>query len=171
MVHSTQLCFEFHWLLLHALVNCLENINKLIQFSFETELDLHICKLSSTDTQQSFFWPFAEPINRASIDQTREHTKSSGKGFSDWAHAHHNVNVSLDSCTIHWENVHFVWLEVLFCAVSFAIRHDVLHILIVVEVCNVTGVQDVVYILQHLLVDDLSVDKKEGWRFVLDTSC
>ena len=79
------------------------------------------------------------------------------------------MDVSLHSDQVTGEDVHFVRLETLLDALSFAGGLDVLEVLVGVDTRHVAAVQDVVHVLQHLLVDDLGVAEEEGHRLVLDT--
>ena len=77
------------------------------------------------------------------------------------------MDVALDPGEVHAEDVHLVGLQVLLGAVALAVGHDVLHVLVVVEVGHVPGVEDIVDVLQHLLVDDLRVHEEEAEGLVL----
>ena len=71
------------------------------------------------------------------------------------------MDISLNPGKIHREDVHFVRLQVLLHAVCFTIIDNILHILIVVQIGHIPTVQDIVYVLQHLLVDDLGIDEQK----------
>lgn len=80
------------------------------------------------------------------------------------------MDVVLDSIEVLCKDVHFVGLDSALLTFMFTCIHDILHILILVDVGDITGIQYGVHILQHLLVDDLRVNKQERDSLVLHTS-
>lgn len=161
MINSTQLRLERNRLLFNTLVNSFKYLNKDIKLALKPKLYLDLSQLSLTDTQQSLFRPFTEPIYRTSINQTGEHSQSCGKSITNGTHTHNDVNISLNSGQIHRENVHLVRLESFLGAVTLTTVYDVFHVLFVVNVGHITTIQNVIDVLEHLLVDDLCVNEKE----------
>ena len=45
-----------------------KDLYKGIQFALNSQLNLHLDKLSFTHTNQSLFWPLTEPVNGTSIN-------------------------------------------------------------------------------------------------------
>ncbi len=77
------------------------------------------------------------------------------------------MDVSLHSDQILREYVGLCWWKTFLSTVAFACGCDVLHIFLLVNACHITTVKYAVDILQHLLVDDLSVAEQETDGFVL----
>ena len=69
------------------------------------------------------------------------------------------MDVSLDSVEIHSEDVHFVWLHISLQALCFAVSGYIFEVFILIEIGDIAAVEDVVDILQHLLINNLRVDK------------
>lgn len=74
MVDSAQFCLERDGLLFDAFVDGLEDLHKDIQLPFKSQLNFDLSQLTLTDTNQGFFRPFREPVNRTSVDQRWEHS-------------------------------------------------------------------------------------------------
>ena len=71
------------------------------------------------------------------------------------------MNVFLYAQDVLAHYVHFAQLDAFALALRLAHAGDVLQVVGLVEVGNVSGVQDVVHVFEHLLVDYLGVDQEE----------
>lgn len=140
MINSTQLRLERNRLLFNTLVNSFKDLNKDIKLALEPKFHLDISQLALTYTQQRLLRPFTKPIYGTSINQTGEHSQPCGKSITNGTHTHDYVNIPLYSGQIHRENVHLVGLESFLGAVSLTTVHNVLHVLIVVDVGHITAV-------------------------------
>mmetsp|Transcript_11712 Transcript_11712/g.17848 ORF Transcript_11712/g.17848 Transcript_11712/m.17848 type:complete len:936 (+) Transcript_11712:4723-7530(+) len=79
------------------------------------------------------------------------------------------MNVALDSLQVLREHIHFVESHALLLALLFTDSEDAFKVLVLVELRNIAGVQDVVDIFKHLLVDDLGINEQEGGDLGFDT--
>lgn len=80
------------------------------------------------------------------------------------------MDVPFNPCEIAGEHVHFVKGNILLQAFSFSNSVNRLKVFCLIECRHITGVQDIVDILYHLLVYDLSITKEECCRLIIDAS-
>ena len=80
------------------------------------------------------------------------------------------MNILLDAADVTSEHIHLCDLDVLLHADYLTDLKDGFVIFELVQVGYITGIKNIVYILKHLLVDDLSVDKQERGLLVVNTS-
>lgn len=80
------------------------------------------------------------------------------------------MNVLLDSSKIAGEHVHLIKRNVLLDAFSFAHHVNAFEVFILVKSSDVTRVKNVVNILDHLLVDNLSIAEQERRGFAFHSS-
>ena len=74
------------------------------------------------------------------------------------------MDVFLNNSKISLEHIHLRDLKVLFHTDQFSHLENGLQILSLIEIRNITRVQNVVDILKHLFIDDLGIDEYEvGW--------
>lgn len=80
------------------------------------------------------------------------------------------MNVTLNLTQICLEHVHHCQLKILLLANLFSDFVNGFHVFGFVQIWNVSRIENVVYVLKHLLVDNLGVDKQEACLLVLGTS-
>jgi len=80
------------------------------------------------------------------------------------------VYVSFDLSEVASEHVHDSHLDTLLLANLTADFVDWLHVFCLVQVWNVTCIEDVIDILKHLFIDNLGINKQETRLPVLCTS-
>lgn len=149
----------------------LEDFNEDVKLALKAQLYLNVGELSLSHAQEGFLGPLAEPVNRASINETGEHSQPCGKGLPNRTHTHDNMYISLNPGQVHGEYVHLIRLQVLLGTITFTTVNYVLHVFLVVHVSHVATVQNAIDVLKHLFVYDLSVNEEEGDGLVLDSSC
>lgn len=79
------------------------------------------------------------------------------------------MDVSLNLSEVASEHVHDRDLDTLFLADLATHFVDWLHVLSLVQVWNISCIEDVIDVLKHLLVDNLRIDKEETRLSVLST--
>lgn len=79
------------------------------------------------------------------------------------------MDVLLDPDEVLREDVHLGRLDVALDALALTRRHDFIHVLLLVDASHIPGIEHVVQILQHLLINDLRVTEEEGHLLVLHT--
>lgn len=80
------------------------------------------------------------------------------------------MHISLDTVQVATEHVHLVDGQLSAVALVLTNSKDGLEIFSLVQLWDVTRVQDSVDVLEHILVDNLSINKQESSLFGLDTS-
>lgn len=144
-----------------------EHLDTSIEVFFECEVLGN--DLSTAYTKQGFLGPFREPVDGTAVDQGWEHPQSGPEDLSKWTHGNDHVNVSLHLAKVALEHVHLRDLKILLHTEQLSDLEDRLKVLILIEIWHITRVEDVVNILKHLLVHNLSVDEEEGGGLVLDS--
>ena len=120
---------------------------------------LVIQQLGLAHSQQGLLRPLGEPVNRAAVDQRREHSQSRAENISQRTHRDHAMDVLLYANQILSVDVHFVRDNLPLLALDLAGFLYVVHLLLIIDVGDIPRIQNIVNILEHLLVDDLSVHK------------
>lgn len=67
------------------------------------------------------------------------------------------MDISFHSDKILSKDVHFSWGDIFTYAISFAVSCYVLHIFLLIDTCDITRVQNIIYVLKHLFIDYLSI--------------
>lgn len=71
------------------------------------------------------------------------------------------MSVSLDLSNVALEHVHLCYLKLFLHADQLTNLVNRLQVFSFVEIWNITSIQNIVDILKHLLIDDLSINKEE----------
>jgi len=79
------------------------------------------------------------------------------------------VDVLLNSLDVASHEVHFVGDQALTCAFCLTDLIDRVKVFSPIEACNLTGVEDVIDVLEHLFIDNLGVDEDKSGGFVFNT--
>jgi hypothetical protein len=134
------------------------------------ELDSLGNDLTLSDTKQCLFRPLSEPIDGTVVNQGWEHSQPGSEDLTQGAHGNDHMSIPLDLTEITGEHIHHCDLEV-FLLTNYSTNFvDWFHIFSLVQVWNITSIQDIVDVFKHLLVYNLGINKKETGLFVLATS-
>jgi hypothetical protein len=68
MRNSPQFLFELNSSFFNTFMNPLEHFAQLGNIRLDPLTSSFLLNLALTDSEQSLFWPFAEPIERAAVD-------------------------------------------------------------------------------------------------------
>lgn len=140
------------------------------QFFLDSKFLAVVLDLSPTHTQQSVFRPLTEPVESATGNKTGEHAQTGSEIFRKGRHTDNNVDIAANPVYIGGEEVHFSGLKTFGHTFLFASICDFFHLFVTVKIRDVSGVQDVIDVFQHLFIDYLCVYEQEAYAFVFNTS-
>lgn len=106
----------------------------------DTILIKEIPQLSRPYSNQRLLGPLTEPIQRTTVDQRGEHSQPGREGLTDGTHGYDNMNILPYPTQILPKNVHLIRLKTLLQAICLACVHDILHVLFIVDTCDIARV-------------------------------
>lgn len=145
-----------------------EDLNAVVKIFAEVNVLLH--DLTLAYTEQSLFGPLTEPVKSTACNERGEVSESCAEDFSERRHSDNHVDVANDTGQVGHEHVQNGHSDTLIDTRVLTNLLDGFHVFLLVEIGYITTIEDVVDILEHLLVDNLGVDKDEGGWFVLNSS-
>lgn len=122
-----------------------------------TQVNITGYDLNLRYTDKCIFRPLRLLVNGSAVDERREVEQIGSKRVTHLRHGEHDVDVLLDCVQVHVEQIGRGLLQAALLAVSARIFVHLLQVLRPLDVGNIPWVEDVVDILQHFVVDDLSV--------------
>ena len=123
--------------------------------------------MTFSDIDEGFFWPFCEPIDGGAVDEGREHSKSGGKLIGKRTHDNDHMYISFDPDKILGEDIDLGGRDIFTGTFTFTIGCNILHIFFLIDSCDISRIENIIYIFKHLFVYELSITEKETYRFVL----
>ena len=130
---------------------------QLIKVVGDTKLTFYSLELTVSDSVQGICGPRIVPVNGTAVHQRREVAQPVAEGVAQRAHAEANVQVSAYAREVAREDVELGRWQTLPLAVGATRRDDRVLVLDGVEVGHIAGVEDVVQVFNHGLVDHLRV--------------
>mmetsp|Transcript_13697 Transcript_13697/g.27719 ORF Transcript_13697/g.27719 Transcript_13697/m.27719 type:complete len:749 (-) Transcript_13697:6644-8890(-) len=166
VVDPPQLLSVLNGLLLHTQVDVLEHVDQLAGVDL-LEVQVGLLDLLLPDRRQGLGGPCREPVDRAAVDERREHAQARAELLGTGRHAHAHVDVLLHAKDELRVDIQGCRLDVLVQAIVLALLVDVLHVLLLDQRRHLPGVEDVVHVFEHALLQDLRVGIQEDGGDVL----